>query len=74
MRRTVDNITVVVVGFDNFLHKVEQYAASERADDHPIIEELLMEPVFAPYHSIIEPAPAEPIYIEEVDKNAKDQS
>ena len=73
MRRTVDNITVVVVGFDNFLTKLEQYAAAERSDDHPIIEELLMEPVYAPYHTIIDGAPAEPIYIEQADTKAEEK-
>ena len=48
IRRTVDNITVVVIGFDNFVNKLEQFENSKAAE-HPIIEELLMEPVWAPY-------------------------
>jgi len=32
-----------------------------------------MEPVYAPYHTIIDGAPDEPIYIEQADKKAEEK-
>ena len=46
VRRTCDNITVVIIGFDNFYTKLSEYSNTKRMQsiDHDIIEEITMEP------------------------------
>lgn len=51
VRRTCDNITVVIIGFDNFYSTLAQYEKSKsmQSIDHDIIEEVTMEPKYAPW-------------------------
>ena len=50
-RRTCDNITTVVIGFDNFFEKLKEYTATGSFDciDAPVIEDTILHPVYAPW-------------------------
>ena len=52
LRRSADNITTVVVGFDNFFEKLKEYKSTGSFDclDSPVIEDTILHPIYAPYH------------------------
>jgi hypothetical protein len=51
VRRTCDNITVVIIGFDNFYSTLAEYETTKniKSIDHEVIEEITMEPKYAPW-------------------------
>jgi len=51
LRRSADNITTVVVGFDNFFEKLQEYRNTGSFDclEYPVIEDTLLHPIYAPY-------------------------
>jgi hypothetical protein len=58
LRRTCDNITTVVIAFDNFFRVLQEYTNKGRmsAAESEIIEDITMEPVCAPYLKNILPS------------------